>query len=1213
MRGDFSRFGHDSFKQYIAAFMQQGRVQLDSDWNQNVENFLNMLWKQSRDSLGACACVGDSFRVDKNMPIDHMLQAELWKPVDVPPDRQAYIFLNANDRPRTYTHSATEKGSLFVENAGGILRKFDGLDLSRFKSVYIMFKVIGSSFQICQLTLNCPRCNRPYKKGENQYCTNCGTELKEEEQDEYSSNQSSNNKEVLSLKLRLYPQRQGNGKQDKQPQYYEYEGEFVEDVDAGGFCKVRFNLLRLFDLKNLADDFDLSNISKLSVHWKKVEDTTSPFTAVGIGLVSAEPMALVVSADPDVHANGSWANHSANLNNNNNTVHPAQQNSISYTYNGKPTIMKPNGTKEISWSFSSPKNFHALNILRFAIRNKGEQEEEDESDSSSTSYNNNSTYSSSKLFLVDSNDNTLEYTLDSKNRQDHSHWRYYIVNINKPDNLENNSTDDLKEILKEITTIGLKGLAEDDSLYISEILGELNFENDFLISGDIGLNHSARMYVNGLLCSMEHWNTYLTQKDVPSDNADYLLTSSSVAEKADAIRTNRQERYSAKQLRKPIYYMVYTDVWNRGITHLEDPEIREVALGGPDTATRLQTVCQIKLKEIKDDEGVKEEEDNSNGSRQHDLHHVNFQEKINIGEQKIKEMNEERSGRLTIISSPNSTSLLRSDASFGTIGNHLYRVQIHDSGESKGHYNSNKSRRKNADNNNNNTTFKWSKDNASVAFPIKQLYEDKVVLDQGARSLASVFRIGDLIEIIDDVDELSEQPRGHLRRISHVDIDNRTLSWSSGLNSDQTEIRYLHDPIKSDSKRYRSGLHPKVILWDGIKYVNTTEGEVEEDSSDRLISLDGSSGIDRPIRIRFDPGVFSSGDYWTFATRSNGSIELLKSAKPMGTKHHYAILALVRKQIGKEIEVIADLRHTFQPLTDLRAIDIPYDNGDNMHSGAMTVQAALQRLSGARIRVLSGRRNNRTIKDLSMEAGEIYELKRSKRKQGTLATTISFNDIYEHQPFLLYTIRSGNNFDVRHEIHMLATDEEGNIFRNPVDDGTKNYAWKGFEIEAEENAQVSWLAIGDSYTYFERFVKRVLDEILRVIFGVDTDQLKDDNSVLEAWYKNNLRKLSESGPDLAKVAKEHWDTLQNDFDRWVRNVDKQVKNLQEDLEEALDFEEEEKEEKKEKGEEKEKEEEEEGREFSTPSAQTVNCVQCGRSFPKRKYTYCTNCGTLLPT
>ena len=86
------------------------------------------------------------------------------------------------------------------------------------------------------------------------------------------------------------------------------------------------------------------------------------------------------------------------------------------------------------------------------------------------------------------------------------------------------------------------------------------------------------------------------------------------------------------------------------------------------------------------------------------------------------------------------------------------------------------------------------------------------------------------------------------------------------------------------------------------------------------------------IRIKFDPGIFRSGDYWTFTTRSNGGVESLKSAKPMGPKHNYALLALIRKEIGKEIEIVEDLRHTFQPLTNLRAIDIPYDNGEGMHS-----------------------------------------------------------------------------------------------------------------------------------------------------------------------------------------------------------------------------------------------------------------------------------------
>src|SRR5829696_7159092 len=153
MRGDFSRFTGDSFKGYLATFMQQGRVQLDADWNENVVSFLNMLWKQSRDSLGTSACIGDSFRIGKDIPIDHMLQPSLWNPVDMydkylPPDRHAYIFLNTNDRPCRDLRSTNEKGSLFVEKAEGILREFASLDLSRFKSIYVRFKVVGTAFQI---------------------------------------------------------------------------------------------------------------------------------------------------------------------------------------------------------------------------------------------------------------------------------------------------------------------------------------------------------------------------------------------------------------------------------------------------------------------------------------------------------------------------------------------------------------------------------------------------------------------------------------------------------------------------------------------------------------------------------------------------------------------------------------------------------------------------------------------------------------------------------------------------------------------------------------------------------------------------------------------------------------------------------------------------------------------------------------------------------
>ncbi len=187
-----------------------------------------MLRKQSRDFLGASACIGDSFRIGMDIPIDHMQQTSVWNVVDPshsysPADKQGYIFLNTNDRPRTNIHSTHEKASLFVENANGIFREFNNLDLSRFKSLYVRFKVIGRTFQI---------------------------------------NEDYNNQSIPTLTLRVHTQKEENwNKKDKYE--YEYEGQFIGLPDAGGFFKVKFNLLQPNDLTTSLDKHDLSHISKL--------------------------------------------------------------------------------------------------------------------------------------------------------------------------------------------------------------------------------------------------------------------------------------------------------------------------------------------------------------------------------------------------------------------------------------------------------------------------------------------------------------------------------------------------------------------------------------------------------------------------------------------------------------------------------------------------------------------------------------------------------------------------------------------------------------------------------------------------------------------------------------------------------------------------------------------------------------------------------------
>src|SRR5258708_18051537 len=41
--------------------------------------------------------------------------------------------------------------------------------------------------------------------------------------------------------------------------------------------------------------------------------------------------------------------------------------------------------------------------------------------------------------------------------------------------------------------------------------------------------------------------------------------------------------------------LVYLDVWQRHVTAFEDASLREIALGGVDTTTRIQTIWQVKL------------------------------------------------------------------------------------------------------------------------------------------------------------------------------------------------------------------------------------------------------------------------------------------------------------------------------------------------------------------------------------------------------------------------------------------------------------------------------------------------------------------------------------------------------------------------------------------------------------------------------------------
>ena len=55
MKGDFSRDSFDASRHVYRVLMQQGRVQLDADWNEQAAVVLHRLETIVRDAFGPCA------------------------------------------------------------------------------------------------------------------------------------------------------------------------------------------------------------------------------------------------------------------------------------------------------------------------------------------------------------------------------------------------------------------------------------------------------------------------------------------------------------------------------------------------------------------------------------------------------------------------------------------------------------------------------------------------------------------------------------------------------------------------------------------------------------------------------------------------------------------------------------------------------------------------------------------------------------------------------------------------------------------------------------------------------------------------------------------------------------------------------------------------------------------------------------------------------
>ena len=373
----------------------------------------------------------------------------------------------------------------------------------------------------------------------------------------------------------------------------------------------------------------------------------------------------------------------------------------------------------------------------------------------------------------------------------------------------------------------------------------------------------GRYYVDGLLCeNPDDGVHYLSQKGFPSPPD---LPASS--------------------------FLAYLDVWERHVTWLDDDAIREVALGGPDTATRAQLVWQVKATAKAPDN--KPIDDRTVVDETSWPAWVALLQPADRGHLRAWAKTDD---------DPTEPCSASPEASFRGLENQLYRVEIHKGGTV-------------ADG----ATFKWSRDNGSVVFPILDLATDS----EKKTTTVSLGHLGhdghpglapdDWVEIVDDTVVFGNRSEP-LLQVATVDAG-RSQVILKGLLGSKTG---------QDAKQHRL-----LRRWDDGKSKGaklTAEGTlpVVEGGSPDGIELENGVRIAFQAAKQGDPApVYRTGDYWLIPARTaTGNVEWPQTEKdgpaalpPHGVEHHYAPLAILLAAPAGGTATVKNLRRSFKRMT----------------------------------------------------------------------------------------------------------------------------------------------------------------------------------------------------------------------------------------------------------------------------------------------------------
>ncbi|SCF18614.1 Right handed beta helix region [Micromonospora purpureochromogenes] len=267
--------------------------------------------------------------------------------------------------------------------------------------------------------------------------------------------------------------------------------------------------------------------------------------------------------------------------------------------------------------------------------------------------------------------------------------------------------------------------------------------------GDLKLS-AGRYYLDGVLCENDAQVSVFAQPDLPAAGPFVRKLDGAWLAAGAAVPAG--------------VYVAWLQAWSQHVTAIEDAGLREVALGGPDTATRLRTVWQVRLVQAGPPNTPVGCADTPPG---------------------WAELTAASTGTLAVradpTGAPGGDCVIPTGSPYTGLDNQCYRVEILAGGAPGA------------------ATYVWSRDNGSTVATWESIDVDVLTVKVPGRDGSAGFANGSWVELTDDTREQNATP-GTLVQVDRVEGDRiviRPATATGSLN-------------RADFPR-----RPRVRRWDG--------------------------------------------------------------------------------------------------------------------------------------------------------------------------------------------------------------------------------------------------------------------------------------------------------------------------------------------------------------------------------------------------------------